>query len=499
MSFLNSPFKKKTTTKRMAEKVWVLFVLLCVPGFFFNFQPSEPYLTVYLEDEKNISSAVLDTQVWPADVYASLAFVPFVGVMAELVGYLPVILVGIFFREATRTLLIFGSGVTQMVIMQVTYAAGHATNTVLFALPYLVLKKHHFGLVTALQHFFYHLGNVCGSGLAQGLVGAKVVTDLKVLFFLSWASCTVGLVFIIVLWVFLAKTQSKTSDDHTNTSDSAHQTLWSLIRRKGFFFFVRHTLVSDVSVVVAMYGIVMMSGTWSIVGNYFQDNLKSAKMPTKWMGMLELAVEAVFVITTLPAALVRLRNTPPPPQNADSDSFFLENERRTHFFRSFSKKPLFFSGLLSGVMGATLMIISFTRDSQVAAAWGWPFFFLLNLICLGCYQAGVMLLTSWLSMALPSMWAVLLSVCFFLGLVVATVVQQVGVDVGYETSWQFYFLCSFLGLLAAPVLLIASVCGGGGKKKKKEEGEEEEKEVSITNHNSHDEDDETQPLVSVNQ
>lgn len=41
-------------------------------GFFVNFQPSEPYLSVYLTTEKSISKEELNNKVYPWDTYGSL-------------------------------------------------------------------------------------------------------------------------------------------------------------------------------------------------------------------------------------------------------------------------------------------------------------------------------------------------------------------------------------------------------------------------------------------
>ena len=119
----------------------LLIFIVALVGFLINFQPSEPFLTVYLKDYKNLTSSVLDTQVWPADTYSALAFTIPIGFVAEIVGYIPTVFFGLFLREATRILLIFGQGTTAMVWVQVTYAGASAVNNVFYALPYILLPK----------------------------------------------------------------------------------------------------------------------------------------------------------------------------------------------------------------------------------------------------------------------------------------------------------------------------------------------------------------------
>ena len=109
--------------------------LLCAVGFFVNFQPSEPFLTQFLLENKNLSEADLDTYVcnaepsvlclasilrfggvcryvWPVDTYGSFLFLLPVGLLAEKIGYLKVILLGVLAREATRMILLFADSVT---------------------------------------------------------------------------------------------------------------------------------------------------------------------------------------------------------------------------------------------------------------------------------------------------------------------------------------------------------------------------------------------------
>ncbi len=56
---------------------------LCLVGFLVNCQPSEPFLTMYLENVKNISDHDLDTYVWPTDTYSSFLFLLPIGLLAE--------------------------------------------------------------------------------------------------------------------------------------------------------------------------------------------------------------------------------------------------------------------------------------------------------------------------------------------------------------------------------------------------------------------------------
>ena len=203
-------------------------VLLAAVGFCINCQPSEPWLSQYLVDGKGLTDQQLDDDVWPYDTYGAFLFMLPVGLLAESVGYRPVIFGGLCCREATRLLLLFGEGVRArpgalivaparlvsprlvcggtrllrsgaearvrrrdrpclgphpghplpsarpacqaMAAMQLTYAAATCVNTVYFAYVYMVLEPHQFKLGTAVIMSAYHFGNVVGSLVGQGMV-----------------------------------------------------------------------------------------------------------------------------------------------------------------------------------------------------------------------------------------------------------------------------------------------------------------------------------------
>ncbi|ETO19840.1 solute carrier family protein, partial [Reticulomyxa filosa] len=86
-----------STTKRKCcnpDVDWLLLLRICAVGFFVNFQPSEPYLTRYLKEYKNLSDNQINNYVWPYDTYGSLISLIPIGLLAEHVGYKPVIFVG---------------------------------------------------------------------------------------------------------------------------------------------------------------------------------------------------------------------------------------------------------------------------------------------------------------------------------------------------------------------------------------------------------------------
>eukprot|EP00658_Telonema_sp_P-2_P022685 TRINITY_DN19071_c0_g1_i1.p1 TRINITY_DN19071_c0_g1~~TRINITY_DN19071_c0_g1_i1.p1 ORF type:complete len:460 (-),score=83.71 TRINITY_DN19071_c0_g1_i1:155-1534(-) len=167
---------------------------LCAVGFLVNCQPSEAYLTSFLKTDKHLTSVQLDNDVWPYDTYGSFAFLVPMGLVAELCGYPAAIAAGLACRQVTRILLLFFGGVQTMAIMQLTYAAATAANTVYFAYVYMCVHPDQFMLATCLIHSSYYFGNALGSLLGQMLYSyAGWDQHLARLFWLSWGFSASGL------------------------------------------------------------------------------------------------------------------------------------------------------------------------------------------------------------------------------------------------------------------------------------------------------------------
>lgn len=179
---------------------WWLILRLSLVGFFVHCQPSEPFLTKYLEDVKGISDQDLDDYVWPCDTYGSFAFLLPVGLLADLAGYRLVVFLGLLCREATRLLLIFGEGVPQMALMQLTYAGATSAHSVYLAYTYMVVPHKDFHVATAALVAASHLGNAFGSILCQVLDSLTDISrHLHYYFYLSWGFTTIGLVCFALL------------------------------------------------------------------------------------------------------------------------------------------------------------------------------------------------------------------------------------------------------------------------------------------------------------
>lgn len=148
-----------------------------------------------------MTESELDNSVWPVDTYASLLLLLPLGLLAEgdLLGYRGVILLGVLCRQATRVLLLFGGGLGAMQAMQVTYAAATSAEAVYLAYPFVAVHPTLFLPASVAVRAAAHLGNALGSAVGQALVSGWPGVPLEVLFWLSWAFATAGLVAVAAL------------------------------------------------------------------------------------------------------------------------------------------------------------------------------------------------------------------------------------------------------------------------------------------------------------
>lgn len=177
--------------------MWRVFCISVV-GWWVNCQPSEPYLTKYMEEVKGLTDDEINLRVWPTNTACMLAFYIPAGLLAERIGYWRVILLGLCFREATRMLLIWGQGINNMIAMQVTYSGAMACTTALYTSVLLVVPKARAAHASACVYFMYHFGNVIGSAVGEGVYTAT--ENLTLLFYISWACTSVGTIWFFVMF-----------------------------------------------------------------------------------------------------------------------------------------------------------------------------------------------------------------------------------------------------------------------------------------------------------
>ena len=99
-----------------------------------------PYLVSlpvpYLTDVKGFTNAQVTSDIFPVSVYASLAFYLAAGPVSAALGLKSFLVLGALCKLCTRAILIWGSSIHAMRLMQVLFAAGAASDLILFAYLY---------------------------------------------------------------------------------------------------------------------------------------------------------------------------------------------------------------------------------------------------------------------------------------------------------------------------------------------------------------------------
>ena len=106
---------------------------VCVCAFLLQCKPSEPHLVPYLMDVKGFSSAQVEADILPVSVYASLVFFLLAGPAASGTSTKAVLVAGGACKLLTRVLLLWGRTLGAMRLMQVAFAAGAASDLMLYA------------------------------------------------------------------------------------------------------------------------------------------------------------------------------------------------------------------------------------------------------------------------------------------------------------------------------------------------------------------------------
>ena len=106
---------------------------VCVCAFLLQCKPSEPHLVPYLKDVKGFSSAQVEADILPVSVYASLVFFLLAGPAASGTSTKAVLVAGGACKLLTRVLLLWGRTLGAMRLMEVAFAAGAASDLMLYA------------------------------------------------------------------------------------------------------------------------------------------------------------------------------------------------------------------------------------------------------------------------------------------------------------------------------------------------------------------------------
>ena len=191
--------------------------IIAIIGFLINCQPSEPFLSPYIETTRDVTHVQLVQDVYPWNTFASLFFILPAGICAQIFGSRRVIYLGLLSRQATRILLLYGTGVFPMVVTQITYGLATSINqAVWYSYVYSLVQASSYATSTAWVRGGYSFGNVVGCVVGQLMVSLYVV-PLKSLFWMSWILSTIGSIVALLYLPIPTPTPSFNNTNNNNT------------------------------------------------------------------------------------------------------------------------------------------------------------------------------------------------------------------------------------------------------------------------------------------
>ena len=193
--------------KRTPKHLWVYStVILLFFGFFKELKPSEaflnPYLTHQRPEGKNFSQSSVNDDVYPFWTYSYLVSAFFVFLLTDFMRYNPVILIETVSYLMTRILLIWGSSLLAMQLMQLIYGVATATEVGYYTYIYSAVPVKHYALVTGLVRGFVLLGRSVSSYAGQGLFSSDVLNYYGLNYFSLVSVCIATAFALLLPWYF---------------------------------------------------------------------------------------------------------------------------------------------------------------------------------------------------------------------------------------------------------------------------------------------------------
>ncbi|SPQ95908.1 unnamed protein product (mitochondrion) [Plasmodiophora brassicae] len=171
---------------------------LGVTALLVNLKPSEDFLTPFFAGDKGLTPAQIADDVYPLFTYSYLLCLPPVLVAAEYCQRpKQVIVFGLMAREATRFLLIFGSGLLVMQLTQFTFGLAMAANVAMFGFVYKVVPVEKYHVMTGYIKSSTLAGHVLAGALGQFLLSTHRA-DIITLMWISQACVSAGAIVFVV-------------------------------------------------------------------------------------------------------------------------------------------------------------------------------------------------------------------------------------------------------------------------------------------------------------
>eukprot|EP01112_Ceratiomyxa_fruticulosa_P001979 TRINITY_DN1211_c0_g3_i1.p1 TRINITY_DN1211_c0_g3~~TRINITY_DN1211_c0_g3_i1.p1 ORF type:complete len:458 (-),score=37.04 TRINITY_DN1211_c0_g3_i1:35-1408(-) len=186
----------------MIFQSYKLPIIFCVYSFLSTFNPSSPFLALYLV-QLGISQEQVYSSVYPIWTYSYFGCLLILGLIGEYIGYKVSIVFGTIGYVISSVMLVTTSDLLLIQLQEVAYAFNSAAYIIFTSYIYCV-ERESYQTVTSLVRFSYLVGTVTSALLGQALLWTPFSKDASstgigmiVLFYIG-----LGFSCAAVLWAF---------------------------------------------------------------------------------------------------------------------------------------------------------------------------------------------------------------------------------------------------------------------------------------------------------
>lgn len=193
--------------KRTPKYFWIYpTIVLLLFGFFKELKPSEAFLNPYLTSPpptgKNFSLSDVNDRVYPYWTYSYLVSAFFVFIFTDFMRYNPIILIESMSYLLTRILLIKGSSLFAMQLMQVIYGVATASEVGYFTYIYAAVPAKYHVAVTGPIRAAVLAGRAVSSFAGQAFFSTDVLDYYGLNYFSLISVCIAAALSLALPWYF---------------------------------------------------------------------------------------------------------------------------------------------------------------------------------------------------------------------------------------------------------------------------------------------------------
>jgi solute carrier family 19 (thiamine transporter), member 2/3 len=150
-------------------------LILSTFGLLKETRPSEPFITDFIVDFKNVTAEKINQDIFPIGTYSYLAQLAIIFLVTDLLRYKPLIILLGASGVAIWSMLLWTSSVVSLQIVEVIYGTYCASEIAYFSYIYAKTEKQHYQAVTS------HTRAAILIGRFVAAVSAQLLTDFRIM------------------------------------------------------------------------------------------------------------------------------------------------------------------------------------------------------------------------------------------------------------------------------------------------------------------------------